>query len=106
MTEAVVAPRPDVTEMTSVHKVFTGAFAAATQLIGSVAPGDTGRAATIGSFYANVLELLRVHHEGEDELLYPKLLERCPDRAPLVERINAQHVEVESLLHASQARTA
>lgn len=106
MSEAVVTPRPDVTEMISVHKVFKEAFALAPQLIGSVAPDDTDRAMVVGSYYANILEFLRVHHEGEDILLYPLLLERAPEQADLIKKINDQHHAVEAGLHMAQARTA
>ena len=62
------------------------------------------RAATVGSYYANILELLRVHHDGEDVILYPKLLERCPADADLIARINAQHHDVESALQVRSSR--
>jgi hypothetical protein len=37
---------------------------------------------------------LHLHHTSEDLLLWPKLLERCPPDAELVERMEAQHERV------------
>jgi Hemerythrin HHE cation binding domain len=43
-----------------------------------------------------VIELLRVHHTGEDELVYPLLEQRCAESRSELERIDNQH----KLLHA------
>jgi len=40
---------------------------------------DPERTNAIGSFFENVLEFLHVHHAGEDELIYPRLEERCAE---------------------------
>jgi hemerythrin-like domain-containing protein len=99
--DAVVVPLADTTDMIQMHKVFREAFASAAPLVGSVAPGDTARAEVVAGYYANVLELLRVHHEGEDELLWPRLVERAPADADTIRRVAAQHEGiVESLVIA------
>ena len=97
--------RPDVTEMVAVHRVFRNVFDSAPRLIGSVDDGDRSRAAIVASFYANVLEFLRVHHEGEDELMFPKLIERAED-PDLVRRIADEHHGVENKLAAANATAA
>src|SRR6478609_9008793 len=74
----------------------------APKLIGGVADGDAKRAAVVGSFYANILEFLHLHHAGEDELLFPKLVERAPD-PELVTRIQHQHELVHEGLNRSNA---
>jgi hypothetical protein len=62
------------------------------------------RAEVVASYYDNVLSLLHVHHESEDELIWPRLLERCPDDVGGISRIAAQHGDViESLAAARQA---
>jgi hypothetical protein len=96
---------PDVTEMTAVHRVFRNAFDSASQLIGSVPDGDVERAALVGGFFSDVLEFLRVHHEGEDALMFPKLLDRVDD-PELVASIAAQHHDVEAALAATQQAIA
>jgi hemerythrin-like domain-containing protein len=80
----------EVGDMFAVHQAITGALDAAPTLVGN-AGADAERAEVIGSFYANVLEFLHVHHAGEDELLYPILEERCSDEKEMLKRIDAQH---------------
>jgi Hemerythrin HHE cation binding domain len=87
-------PPPDPTDMIGLHNVFREALDAAPGFLGSVSPGDEERAETVAAYYFNVLELLRSHHAGEDALLTPKLLERCPERAADIERIAEQHEAV------------
>jgi hypothetical protein len=95
-------PRPDTDDMVAVHRVFRDTFGAADALITPVAPDDFGRTATIANFYSNVLAFLKVHHDGEDELVFPLLRERCPDDLEKVERVGAQHHDVEQMIPAAQ----
>jgi iron-sulfur cluster repair protein YtfE (RIC family) len=90
--------------MIQFHRVFREALGSAAPLVGSVAAGDIARADLVGSYYANVLALLKSHHEGEDELVWPKLVERAPDQADTVMRIAAQHEGVLAALQTAQAR--
>ncbi len=101
MAEAALT-RPDTSDMASVHKVFRDALTRAPQLVGGVAPGDTERSANVGSFYANLLAFLHSHHEGEDDIIWPRLVERAPASAELVRRIAAQHDDVLSALTAAE----
>src|SRR6478735_103151 len=102
MTDFEIPSRPDVTEMTAVHRVFRNGFAMAPKLIGGVADGDIERAGVVGGFYVTLLNFLHAHHDGEDELLFPKLLERAEDPT-LVARINAQHHLVDDALAVVEA---
>lgn len=95
----------DTSDMKGVHQVFRDALAGAPTLVGSVRDGDAARAEHVGSYYLNVLALLHAHHEGEDELLMPKLVERCaPSEVAEVERIAAQHETVLSALGDAEAQ--
>ncbi len=80
----------EVGDMFAVHQAITTALDDAPTLVGN-AGDDVERAQVVGSFYENVLEFLHGHHEGEDELLYPLLEERCPNEKDMLERIDAQH---------------
>src|SRR6202012_3768246 len=94
MAETAELPLADTTEMASVHRVFRNALDAVPQLVGPAA-GNGERADLVGSYYANVLRLLHVHHEGEDEFLTPLLLERgSPAETAEISRIAAQHAAV------------
>lgn len=91
MTMTNDLPLADTSEMIGIHRVFRQALAAAPQLVGGVRPGDLDRAEIVGTYYDNVLRLLDSHHTGEDELLTPKLLQRCPEEAETIAAIFAQH---------------
>lgn len=106
MTENRTTALTDTSDMVRVHRVFRESFATAAPLVGSVAPGDADRAEVVGSYYANVLAFLHSHHEGEDELVWPKLLERCPAEAETISRVAQQHQTVVSSLEAADARLA
>ena len=84
----------DVSDMFAVHNALTGALDAAPTYVAK-AGIDSERVEVIGSFYENVIELLHVHHTGEDELVYPALEERCAESRSELERIDDQH----KLLH-------
>jgi len=94
----------DTSDMPALHAVFRKAFGAAPYLVGEAPADDTGRSALVGSYYDNVLRLLHAHHGGEDELVWPKLLERCPDQAELVSEIAAQHEAVSTLMEITMAQ--
>ena len=49
---------------------------------------------------------LHIHHEGEDELLYPKLIERAPEQAPMTEEVEHEHQLVRTALDAASAACA
>jgi hypothetical protein len=93
-------PLADTSDMIGLHQVFRDALTAAPSLVGSAGADDAARADVVGSYYANVLELLHRHHEGEDELLTPRLLERAPGHADTISRIGAQHLGVLSAIDA------
>lgn len=88
---AEAEPLTDVRDMYAVHAVFRESFAAAPRIVGGASRSDAAHAANVASFYRNVLEFLHVHHEGEDALVWPKLLERCPVEAARVQEIADQH---------------
>ena len=60
--------------------------------------GDAARAALIANYYDNILHFLEVHHESEEQLVFPLLRQRCPADGPTVDRMEAEH--------AGRARTA
>jgi hemerythrin-like domain-containing protein len=98
--------RPDVSEMVVVHDVFRDTFSAAPKLIETVDGDDSARTELLKNLYANVIAFLTTHHEGEDLLIYPHLLERAPEQADLIQRVNAQHHEVEEQIRSTSAAVA
>ena len=98
MTSTANAPLTDVHDMVVVHRVFRREFRLLPQLVREVAPGDTARAAVLAGHARLVLTGLHGHHTSEDELLWPKLLERCTPDAELVHRMEEQHDRVHAAL--------
>jgi hypothetical protein len=52
------------------------------------------------------LTMLHHHHEGEDEILYPLLVERAPDHAARTEQIDQEHQAVKGAIDAARAACA
>jgi hypothetical protein len=99
-------PLADTSDMAQLHQVFRNSLAAAPKLVATVAPGDAARAGFVANYYSNVLSLLHTHHEGEDELLTPRLLERRPEKAEVINRVGAQHVQVLDAIDAAEQAVA
>ena len=98
MTQTSNPTLTDVHDMVVVHRVFRRELRLIPQLVREVAPGDTARARVLAGHARLVLRGLEGHHTSEDELLWPKLLERCTPDAELVHRMEAQHERVHDAL--------
>jgi len=97
--------RPETWDMAAVHTTFRTSLASAPAFIES-AFGDDHRRTLIASYYSNVLAFLEVHHEGEDEYLFPLLIERVPEQRALVELAIKQHEQVLAFLATAKTATA
>ena len=75
MTES--APRLDTSDMPAVHKVFRSSLASAPTFIASAA-GNDERRALIANYLRQPDGLPEVHHDGEEQLVFPLLIERAP----------------------------
>jgi len=94
----------DTRDMVAVHDTFRRALGDAPAQIAAVTDGDNERARQLADYMGEVLWLLHVHHEAEDQLLYPLLEQRAPEHNALFSRMEAQHASVStSLGAASQA---
>jgi hemerythrin-like domain-containing protein len=98
--------RPDTGDMIAVHKALRGALGAGAARVRDVKPGDEARRALIADYYDNILWFLDVHHNGEEELVFPRIRARCPDSVALVDTMEAQHHEVVQLLKDAGASRA
>ena len=86
--------KPDVNEMRVIHRVFRRELTALPGLVRRAPAGDTARAQIVGQHAEFVLAGLQLHHEGEDENLWPLLLERAAPSTELIQTMQAQHERV------------
>jgi hypothetical protein len=91
--------RPDTSDMAAVHKVFRTSLATAPDFIGSAAGSDQRRE-LIANYYANLMAFLSVHHEGEEAIVFPRLIERAPEHRSIIEQCESQHADVVGLMLA------
>jgi hemerythrin-like domain-containing protein len=89
---------PDTHEMVIIHRVFRREFGLLPDLIDHVTVGDTERAALVGEHLTDVVFSLHHHHEGEDDLLWPPLLEQATLEAELIQRMEDQHAALSTAL--------
>jgi len=91
---ADVTARPDTYEMVFVHNCFRRQFGALPGLVRAVPDGDTARARTVVGFVDELTAMLHHHHSGEDDLMWPLLLERAPMDSALILRMEEQHERI------------
>ena len=91
--------RPDTSDMPAVHMVFRSSLASGPEFIGSAA-GHDERRSLIANYYSNVMAFLEVHHDGEEKIVFPLLIERAPEHRAIVEQAARQHTEVVGLMQA------
>ncbi len=104
---------PDVSSTTprrqrqyAVHGVFRDTLGAAPRLVGGIDAGGAERAALVANYYDNVLSFLEAHHDGEEELVFPLLRERCAGEEELVDRMAEQHEDAVRLLDEARGALA
>lgn len=95
MTHTANATLTDVHDMVVVHRAFRREFGLLPGLVRAVRPGDTVRAGVVAGHARMILKGLHLHHTAEDDLLWPKLLERAAPEAALIARMEGQHEQVE-----------
>lgn len=100
MSTTTVTARPNVDEMVVVHRVFRREFTAMPGIVRRVGDGDLARATVVADYVDLVLGGLHMHHVGEDEVLWPRLLERAAPSTGLVETMQEQHERVDE--HAAR----
>jgi hemerythrin-like domain-containing protein len=101
--DADTAPdRPLIQQMVVIHRVFRREFGLLPALIRGVAADDFERAKAVADHATHLLRFVHVHHSGEDEWLWPVLLERVDVEAALIRRMEDQHEHVAVLLPRAQ----
>jgi Hemerythrin HHE cation binding domain len=95
-------PSIDTHDMVLIHRVLRREFG---QLPGlyRAAAGDRARSKVVGAHAREMLTFLHTHHTGEDELLFPLLRERAALDPELMDRMDAQHAQVDDAVTAIDA---
>jgi Hemerythrin HHE cation binding domain len=87
-------------DMRRIHRFFLWAYDEAPGLVRSAEPGDTARASYVGEVLGNFDQVLHMHHEGEDLLMYPQLAQRAPACALHVGQMLEHHRQVTQRLES------
>ncbi|MBR8743585.1 hemerythrin domain-containing protein [Nocardiopsis sp. MG754419] len=103
MTDQTTTPA-DSRDMYVVHNMLRRAFGELPALVLGVADGAE-RARGVADHTRLLVAILSTHHEAEDTVLWPLLMERCPDAlTPLVVSMERQHAHLHSLLDSLTER--
>ncbi|MBK9739142.1 MAG: hemerythrin domain-containing protein [Actinobacteria bacterium] len=87
----------DVSEMFAVHDAMRKEYGSMPLLVKSIAEGDSDRAAVITEHVHLMGRLMHVHHQGEDELLWPLVQQRAPEHEAVFV-MDAEHAELNAEL--------
>lgn len=98
------AAGPAAREMPIIHRIFRRQLAEVRALVQQVPAADTKRVDHVADHLGFLLDGLHMHHTTEDDLIWPKLLDRAGLDAPLVERMEEQHQQVDASV--AEVRTA
>lgn len=96
----------NVRDMAIVHQAFRNGYAESAQLVRG-APAPSQQRVTFLADHINFgIDLLHHHHEAEDALLFPKLVERVPEQAGTTEEVAQEHQHVASAIDSVSAACA
>jgi len=93
-------------EMAVIHRIFRHGFPMMAELVRRTPAGDTARSEPVAAHLEFLLNSLHNHHTGEDENIWPRLLERAAPKAEMITRMETQHqvvAERSERLHTLQA---
>lgn len=90
-TEVPAAAPARTEEMAVIHRIFRRGFPRMADLVRQTPTGATSRSEPIAEHLDFLLNGLHNHHSGEDENIWPRLLERAAPQAELIARMEKQH---------------
>jgi hypothetical protein len=96
----------DVRDMAIIHRTFRKAYEESARLVRAAPAPSPGRVTFLADHIDFGIAMLHVHHEDEDALLYPKLIERVPEQAPMTEQVDHEHQLIKTALDAASAACA
>ena len=93
----------DIRDMAIVHQTFSTVCAEAARLVRANPAPSAARVTFLADHIDFTIAVLHVHHAGEDELLYPKLIERVPAQAQTTEEVEHEHQVIATALDSAAA---
>jgi hemerythrin-like domain-containing protein len=96
----------DVRDMAIVHRTFRNVYEESARLVRAAPTPSSERVTFLADHIDFALAALHHHHEDEDELLYPRLIERVPEQAPMTEHVEHEHLLIKTALDAASAACA
>lgn len=91
----------DSRDMIGAHDAMRREFSALPALIAGVPTGDADGTVVVAGHVLMMVDFLHAHHTSEDDLVWPRLRERCPDDVePLIKTMDRQHACIDSELQA------
>lgn len=97
MTSPGDTTKPDTGEMLVIHTALRREFALLPAVVGAVMAGDRPRAREVAAHTRLTLAFLHAHHDSEDRLLWPLLMQRLSMQTALIETMEQQHAAVATL---------
>jgi len=96
----------DVRDMAIVHRTFRNVYEESARLVRAAPTPSPGRVTFLADHIDFGIAALHHHHEDEDELLYPKLIERVPEQAAMTEQVEHEHQLIKTALDEASAACA
>ena len=96
----------DVRDMAIIHRTFRNMYNESAPLVRTAPAPSSGRVSFLADHIDFGIAMLHVHHEDEDELLYPKLIQRVPEQAPMTEQVDQEHQLIKTALDEAAAACA
>jgi hypothetical protein len=93
----------NVRDMAIIHRTFREAYDESARLVRTAPAPPPERVTFLADHVDFAIAALHIHHESEDELLYPKLIERVPDQAPMTEQVKDEHELIKTALDEASA---
>jgi hemerythrin-like domain-containing protein len=96
----------DVRDMAIVHRTLRNVYEESARLVRATPAPSPARVTFLADHIDFGITMLHHHHEGEDALLYPKLIERVPEQAAMTEQVEHEHLLIKTALEAASAACA
>ena len=90
----------EVRDMRIVHITFRNAYDESARLVRASPTPSPGRVTFLADHIDFGVEMLHHHHDSEDLLLYPTLIERVPEQASVTEEVAHEHQLVADAIDA------